>query len=955
MAEVIISQRTDLSKKEQYQILLPQLQALIGDEKDVIANLSNLMGALKSALNYFWVGCYLVKDDELVLGPFQGPSACTRIKRGKGVCGACWEQKQTIIVENVEEFPGHIACSALSKSEIVVPLIINNEVFLVLDIDSDSLASFDETDKLYLEEILELMRESIEKNYYAIPHHSSDSSGKQKEISTEQDFKLLSEIGKAIISSLSVEKIIETVYQNVNQLMDANVFGIGIYNETEQRIEFPGIIEKGQMLAFHFDNLTEDNRLSICCFKKREELFINDLLNEYNQYVPGVKLYKPKKGEFTHSIIYLPLHAKENKEMGVITVQSFQKNAYTEYHLNILRNLGVFISIALENAILYEQMEQTVKVRTTELVKQKEEVEHTYLNFKLLSDIGQQITSCLSVEKVIETAYENINQLMDASSFWIGIYNPSTQRLDYPIGMEKGKTLGYAYYDLSDDKYLPVWSFKNQKVIFVNDYRKEYNDYIPNSSPPIPVAGDVPESSIWYPLISTEGKALGILTIQSFRTHAYTEYHFLFVRNLAVFTTIALENAIMYEQVEQKVKERTAEIAEKNTELEKLSLVASETHNSVIIADANGLLEWMNDACIRTREFAQEDCKAIIGKPLIQTSSDPERLKKIMEESIREKKSVVYESINANKNDTIFWTQSTLTPIFDQHGELKKIVVIDTDITERKKQEEIIQQKNKSITDSINYAKRIQQAILPSSELIYKTLPQSFILYKPKDVVSGDFYAFAQRNEKIIIAAVDCTGHGVPGAFMSMIGNDLLNQIIIEKNITQPSEILNNLHSGVQHALKQDQQGAETRDGMDIAICCLTTSISNGKEQYLLEYAGANRPMYLIKNNQPLQQIKADKFSIAGVQIKEKEDRVFTNHAIQLDKGDTIYIFTDGYVDQFGGNKGKKFMAKKFRDLLSSVQSKSMAEQRKTIAEVMNDWKGTMEQVDDILVIGVRI
>ena len=165
MAETIISHRPDLSKKEQYEILFPLLQSLIGEEKDAVANLSNLMAALKYGMNYFWVGCYFVKEDELVLGPFQGPVACTRIKKGKGVCGASWEKKHTLIVKNVEEFPGHIACSVFSKSEIVIPFIVKNEVFLVLDIDSDELAAFDETDKFYLEKFLELLRNSIEKSF----------------------------------------------------------------------------------------------------------------------------------------------------------------------------------------------------------------------------------------------------------------------------------------------------------------------------------------------------------------------------------------------------------------------------------------------------------------------------------------------------------------------------------------------------------------------------------------------------------------------------------------------------------------------------------------------------------------------------------------------------------------------------------------------------------------------
>ncbi len=954
MAEIVISQKPGLAKKEQYEILATQIKGLIEGENDILANVSNLVAALKSGMNFFWAGCYLVKNGELVLGPFQGPVACTRIKKGKGVCGTSWLQKQTIIVPNVEEFPGHIACSAMSKSEIVIPLIIEDEVFLVLDVDSDKLADFDETDKFYLEQILDILRESVQANYVKVSADQFELKSSGRENESAENLKLLSEIGRAITSSLSIEQIIKTVYKHVNQLMDANAFGVGIYKKEKNRIEFPGIIENGKMLPFHYDSLSEETRLSVFCFKHNKEILIGDLLNNYHDYIPDAAIYSPKEGEVTNSVIYLPLTTKEKKQIGVITVQSFQKNAYTEYHLNILKNLAVYASIALENAILYMQMEKTVTIRTRELLRQKNEIEKSYLNFKLLSEIGQQITSSLSIEKVIETAYENINKLMDASSFWIGIYNASAQRLDYPLGKEKGKTIGYAYYDLSDDKYLPVWSFKNQKVLFINDYRKEYNDYIPNSPPPIPVAGDVPESSIWYPLISKEGVPLGILTIQSFEINAYSEYHLNIVKNLAVFTTIALENAIMYEQVEQKVKERTVEIEEKNKVLEKLSIVASETHNGVIIADADGILEWMNDAFIRIHEFDISDFKLLIGEPIFQLSRNPDRLKKLFNQSIKEKKSIIYESINVCKDGSEFWTQSTLTPIFKQNGIIKKIIVIDTDITERKKQEEEIQEKNKSITDSINYAKRIQEAILPSTELIYNALPESFILYQPKDVVSGDFYAFAERGNKIIIAAVDCTGHGVPGAFMSMIGSDLLNQIIIEKNITKPSEILNNLHVGVKSALKQDQEGAETRDGMDIAICCITKPNAS-RAAYLLEYAGANRPIYIIKKNKTLQKIKPDKYAIAGIQIKEFEDRLFNNHTIELSEGDAFYIFTDGFADQFGGEKGKKFMTKNFQNLLLSIQSESMKNQKAALLKAFNEWKGKIVQIDDVLIIGVRV
>jgi ligand-binding sensor domain-containing protein/serine phosphatase RsbU (regulator of sigma subunit) len=254
-------------------------------------------------------------------------------------------------------------------------------------------------------------------------------------------------------------------------------------------------------------------------------------------------------------------------------------------------------------------------------------------------------------------------------------------------------------------------------------------------------------------------------------------------------------------------------------------------------------------------------------------------------------------------------------------------------------------QKNKDITSSIEYAKRIQEAILPQQDFIFKYLPYSFILYKPKDIVSGDFYWFGIKNNKKIIAAVDCTGHGVPGAFMSMIGHNLLNQIINENGITSPSEILNQLNFGVQQALKQ-HENSETRDGMDVCLCVFDDATQK------LNYAGAYRPLYIINKNKELKIIEGDKFPIGGAQISG--ERKFTEHTIYINEGDTFYLFSDGYADQFGGDKGKKFMLKRFQQLLIEIYDYSMKEQGELLDKNIEKWKNGTDQVDDILVIGIR-
>ena len=258
---------------------------------------------------------------------------------------------------------------------------------------------------------------------------------------------------------------------------------------------------------------------------------------------------------------------------------------------------------------------------------------------------------------------------------------------------------------------------------------------------------------------------------------------------------------------------------------------------------------------------------------------------------------------------------------------------------------EEIEEKNKDITDSINYSKRIQEASLAPKELKYKLFPDAFVLFQPKDIVSGDFYWFAEKNGKKLIAACDCTGHGVPGSLMSMIGNNILNQIVNEKGITAPDEILNLLHKEIRKALKQDNQG-DTKDGMDIALL----TFNNEAE---IEYAGAYRPLWIVKAPADFTEIKPDKYSIGGAQ--SETERKFTNHKISLSKGDAVYIFSDGYADQFGGEEGKKFMSRKFKELLMANYKLPMLQQETVLVSAMETWKGTREQVDDILVIGIRL
>ncbi|MDQ3046010.1 MAG: tetratricopeptide repeat protein [Bacteroidota bacterium] len=255
-----------------------------------------------------------------------------------------------------------------------------------------------------------------------------------------------------------------------------------------------------------------------------------------------------------------------------------------------------------------------------------------------------------------------------------------------------------------------------------------------------------------------------------------------------------------------------------------------------------------------------------------------------------------------------------------------------------------IEVKNKDITDSINYAKRIQDVSLPADQIRKDLFPESFILFKPKDIVSGDFYWYTEKDGRRIIAACDCTGHGVPGALMSMIGNNILNQVINEKGITSSGEILQQVDSELRKALKQDEY-AQNRDGMDIAIL-----VFNSENE--IEFSGAQRPLWIIQNEE-LTEIKGTKHSIGGLQATEKVE--FKTNTIRLKKDDLLYIFSDGYADQFGGEQGKKFMTKNLKALLLQIKQEPMPKQSEILNSSIESWSSKTEQVDDILVIGIKI
>lgn len=261
-------------------------------------------------------------------------------------------------------------------------------------------------------------------------------------------------------------------------------------------------------------------------------------------------------------------------------------------------------------------------------------------------------------------------------------------------------------------------------------------------------------------------------------------------------------------------------------------------------------------------------------------------------------------------------------------------------ITEQKAE---IEEKNLNIMDSIRYAKRIQQTILPRDQFVEKHLPDSFILYKPKDIVSGDFYWMEKVENTIYASAIDCTGHGVPGAFVSIVGYNSLNRTLMEFGLRQPAEILNKLNDLVVDTFVRHSD-SDVKDGMDMSL------VSINLDTMEVEFSGAQNPLYII-NGDGIVEIKANKQPIGS----SLEPKVFDNHLVETKKGDMVYLFSDGYIDQFGGPKGKKFMRKRFKELLSSVYQMDVKTQKQHLDNTIVEWMGEEEQLDDILVIGIRV
>ncbi len=427
---------------------------------------------------------------------------------------------------------------------------------------------------------------------------------------------------------------------------------------------------------------------------------------------------------------------------------------------------------------------------------------------------------------------------------------------------------------------------------------------------------------------------------------------------LIIFLIVRLYTLRLKQQnikLEQIVRERTREILEKNEELmqqkkeilaqskelAKLTLVAEKTDNAVIIFDQNMNIEWVNEAF---RRIYREN---YIGKNLLDVSNI-ENIADIVQE-IKTKKTSV--EVTHKFNDK--WLKTTFSPVLNNLNEIEKIVAIETDITEIKQAQELIEAKNNLINSSLNYAVSIQKSILPNIETV-RNFFDIEILFRPRDIVSGDFYWFAEKysnkdrsDYQIFFAVADCTGHGVPGAFMSLITSRLLDETINMKNILDPALALKELAHKIETVLRQHE--SLNSDGVDIALCRFTKNRNDDKIE--LVFAGAKLPIFYYDKKE-FKRIKGDNISIGG-NIGNKS-RTFTNKILYISEGDVLYLITDGYIDQ-NNKERRKIGTPRFMEIVVANINKTIAEQIKILEDFLDQWQEGVIQRDDITVAGIRI
>lgn len=642
------------------------------------------------------------------------------------------------------------------------------------------------------------------------------------------------------------------------------------------------------------------------CAYEKDYIYHTEIPDNYATITSGILGNKKPK-----CILLIPLITDEKLE-GVLEFASIE-DEIPELTIRFLREVGEIIARTIFNLrinqktekLLQEaqQMTQELRENEEELRQNAEEMRATHeelelSNFKLEAKI-----------KEVENAQKRLHSLLENASEIISIYS-NTKKLTY-ISPSVTKILGYTPQEMMNGKDMDRLTRKGE-----SDFNFMFDKLLEN--PRI-------SETIQYTFMKKDGEKIFIE---------------LTGRNLLDDPAIAGIIINSRDITESKRAEKEERMKSKMQSLSENSI------EMIMRLNMQGQFFYANPM---VNNYLGIDSKVLINQTLSALDEIPtinEFIKNAIKSiKIEKQKTDAEISFDSNEMGKVIM-HFTAIPEFNDN-ELETILFVGHDVTEAKRIEMEIQEKNHKITESINYAQRIQTSILPNDKIISQYLPKSFILYHPRDVVSGDFPWFFVKDDIVYISVVDCTGHGVPGALLSFIGYFTLNNVVDHDSSYSAAEILDQLHFGVRKTLKQDRPDADARDGMDIAFCKIDM------KKHELQYAGAHRPLLLLRDGEIIE-YKGNRKAIGGIPHPRKAEELFENHIIDISAGDKIFFFSDGLVDQVGGEDKRKFSIQRVRDLITNNPKASMPEFKQLFSSEFTSFMGELKQVDDVLLIGIE-
>jgi PAS domain S-box-containing protein len=754
------------------------------------------------------------------------------------------------------------------------------------------LSSNDDT----LAQSLLMMRENLLLNHQKETEQSWISEGKD----------IISDILRtnSRITELS-NKVIQSLVKYINLVQGA----LYIYDEEKKILQNVATYAYNRRKFINQEFKIGYGLIGECAFEM-DYIYRTEVPDDYATITSGILgEQKPQ------SILLVPLITDE-KLLGVLEFASIEKEI-PELTIRFLKELGEIIARTIFNLRVNLRTEQLLiesQKMTSELQENEEQLRQNAEEMRATQEELQKSNEQLeaNIQKV-ENAQKRLYSLLENASEIISIYNENME-LTYE-SPSVTKILGFSPEEMMGGKDMDRLTRKGESAM-----RNMFKQLLSNPSEPV---------TFQYTYMKKNGQKIFLETTG---------------RNLlkdSAIQGIILNSTDITERKRAEKEERMRS---------KMQALSENSLDMILRLSTVGQFFYTNPV---VETYTGIESKDLINKTLTEVNFS-ESLFNYFREAIEQIKSNPTKTTNEitipvkfNGTDEEERIMSfNAIPEFNEN-ELETILFVGHDITEAKRIEQEIQDKNRKIEDSINYAQRIQTSILPDNRIIQEYLPKSFIFYRPRDVVSGDFPWYFKKGDDIYIAVVDCTGHGVPGALLSFIGYFLLNNIADHQEEHTAASIINKLHYSVRKTLKQDAVDAEARDGMDIAFCKINF---NKKE---LHYAGAHRPLYYLSNGE-LEEYKGDRKAIGGIPHKNKEESEFTNYVINFKRGDKAFFFSDGLSDQLGGPEIKKYSPKRVREIILENKDLTMEGYNDFFIQDFENWKGDNKQIDDVLLIGIE-